>query len=205
MLQDEEPEISVAPQSPPKATSINKSDLITRQKSLPSDIFKVNDDMKLLHNLIQQFVWQKRIKPDTLGDLEDLVATAMENVNNMLPDLTRDKDDTKFLTEHKIQRSVRVNVSHAHKINKYRELYESAMKTYNMEELREKNILYWRTEKMFEHANKCLNEVKEKHTRARSSSSSGTIIFFSNTGTIFLGYVRRSVCHKSRLCVSHGP
>ena len=178
MFQDEEPQSADPPQDQPKATSITRSDLISRQKSLSSGIFKVNDDMKLLYNLIQQFVWQKKIKPDTLGDLEDLVATAMENVNNMEPNQTREKDDIKYLTEHKIQRSVRVNVSHAHKINKYREVYESGVKTYKMEELREKNILYWRSEKMLEHANKCLKEVKEKHTRARSSSSSGIVIYF---------------------------
>ena len=136
--------------------------------------------MKLLHSLIQQYVWQQRssARPRTLGDLEDIVITAVDNMNNLTPDANRDKKDALTFREHKV-RSVRVNVKYAHKKEEFREVYEAGLKEYDIKALRETNILYWDLEKRIEHARKCLKDVGEKHVRGRSSSSSGIIPSFS--------------------------
>ena len=158
----------------PSKQSFVKSDHLARQKPVATNLLR-NEDLKQLHQLLLQNVWQRSMKPRTLGDFEDLVEFAIQNITNDIESGSGGKAelDAKLAKEHKLRRRLRVNVQRVHEQKRYCDMYTSAKKAGDLDSFREKVAFCWSGERKVEHLLNGLAVVKDKYVRTRSLSSSG--------------------------------
>ena len=113
----------------------------------------------------------------SLGDLEDIVAAALENIKEILQEIetdkvARNKQDMVTLKQFKMQ-PTQVNIKNIRKKEKHKSSFSSAMKALEKQKL-DKNIYLWDPERKSRSIHNSLSIAKQKYARARHISSSSS-------------------------------
>ena len=167
----------------PKNQPRKKSEARVRQVTVPSSMYYDSSTFKILVNLLQLHVSQKSAKPKTIGELEDIIHEAIDNIYSVstLNRSERDKLDKKILMQ-KRMKSVQVNIKAIHKDK----VYQEALKNYDVSSLHEKVVYYWEMKKKIDHMEKCLDLAKERCCKSVLTSSSGIFLKLSLLSIIWL-------------------
>ena len=154
-----------------------KSSELERRKWLLPNLFKQSEELRLLRTLLEQHSEEQRIlsrSSMTLGELENCMQSAMDNLNQLVRDekvdkVLRMKKDNVTLRTFSM-RGVQVNIKNVRTDDTVS--YEKALKVYN--EKKGENIYLWTYDRKSRLIVNSLSSVKKRFIRARSQSSSSS-------------------------------
>ena len=158
---------------------MTKSSETERRQQLVPDLFKRTEELKLLHEVLTfhsgDAAKMKRLSGRlTLGDLEDLAVSALENMKLTIAEqrinkIVRQRQDWTILANFKMQNS-RVNIKNIKKKEKYKSVCDKVLEKYD--QLKENNVYLWTEKRKADLIISGLGSAKSRFIRARSPSSS---------------------------------